>query len=61
MFVLLCSMAAFISPSNARIKRSQSAKVEFKLQYPYLGTGVRGHPSSRLIGVACPPSDDGDR
>ena len=44
-----------------RLKRSQSAEVESKLQYPYLGTGVRSHPSSRLIGVACSLSDDGDR
>ena len=41
---IMLALAIHAIPAEARIKRSQSAKVEFKLQHPCPATGARKGP-----------------
>ena len=42
-------MAFALSPADARIKRSQSAKVEFKAEHPCPSTGRRKGPCKGYV------------
>ena len=62
MIVLLCLMAAFISPAEARIKRSQSVKVGFKRTTHAHGAGARkgpckGYVIDHITPLACGGAD----
>lgn len=46
---LALALAFTVTPAQARIKRSQSAKVEFKLQHPCPATGARKGPCKGYV------------
>jgi hypothetical protein len=45
----LMTTVGMSAPAEARIKRSQSAKVEFKQQHPCPGTGARKGPCKGYV------------
>ena len=46
---LLCLALAVAAPADARIKRSQSAKVEFKREHPCPATGAAKGPCKGYV------------
>lgn len=62
---LAITLACTAAPAEARIKRSQSAKVEFKLQHPCPATGARkgpcrGYVIDHIKPLACGGPDQPD-
>src|SRR5450830_1533141 len=60
--LLFLVVALAVMPADARIKRSQSAKVEFKYQHPCPATGARkgpckGHVIDHIKPLTCGGSD----
>ena len=47
--ILLIALCVLSLPADARIKRSQSAKVEFKYEHPCPATGARKGPCNGYI------------
>lgn len=61
-FVLLVVLCVLFAPAEARIKRSQSAKVEFKASHPCPDNGARkgpckGHIIDHINPLACGGAD----
>ncbi len=58
----LCLLLGLAAPADARTKRSQSAKVEFKAGHPCPATGARkgpcrGHVIDHIDPIACGGAD----
>jgi hypothetical protein len=47
--LLACLALAFAAPADARIKRSQSAKIEFKREHPCPATGAMKGPCKGYV------------
>jgi hypothetical protein len=62
LLLLALSLALSTHPAEARIKRSQSAKVEFKLTHPCPATGAtkgpcKGYVIDHVVPLACGGAD----
>jgi hypothetical protein len=63
--IFLCVLVALTAPAEARVKRSQSAKVEFKREHPCPATGAikgpcTGYVIDHVVPLACGGADSPD-